>query len=106
MIKKMSQNRLKQAKRGKRKAPRSAWKKGQSGNPGGRPKELGQVKALARQHTEEALETLAQLMKSGTPDRTRVAAAEALLDRGWGRPTQAIDHGFDGAQDFKFTINI
>ena len=106
MINKRSENRSKQTRPGKRKAPRTAWKKGQSGNPGGRPKELGQVKALARQHTQEALETLAQLMKSGTPDRTRVAAAEALLDRAWGRPMQAIDHGFVGDQDFKFTINI
>ncbi len=106
MINKMSQNRPKQTKAGKRKAPRSAWKKGQSGNPGGRPKEVGEVKALARQHTKEALETLAKMMKNGTPDRTRVAAAEALLNRGWGSPTQAIDHGFAGDQDFKFTINI
>ncbi len=45
-------------------------------------------------------------MKSGSPDRTRVAAAEALLDRAWGRPTQAIDHGVSDGQDFEFTINI
>ncbi len=106
MINKRSENRPKQTRPGKRKAPRSAWKKGQSGNPGGRPKELAGVKALARQHTKEALETLAKLMKSGTPDRTRVAAAEALLDRGWGRPTQAIDHGVGDDQNFKFTITI
>jgi len=106
MINKRSQNRPKQTKPGKKKAPRSAWKKGQSGNPGGRPKEVAEVKALARQHTKEALETLAKLMKSGTPDRTRIAAAEALLNRAWGSPTHAIDHGFVGDQDFKFTINI
>ncbi|MCH7805308.1 MAG: hypothetical protein IH937_14660 [Acidobacteria bacterium] len=106
MINKMSQNRSKQARPGKRKAPRTAWKPGQSGNPGGRPKELAQVKALARQHTQEALETLAKLMKSGSPDRTKVAAAEAILDRAWGRPTQAIDHGVSDGQDFEFTINI
>ena len=50
-----SENRPKQTKR---KAPKTAWKKGQSGNPGGRPKEVAQVKALARQHCEEAIQTL------------------------------------------------
>ncbi len=99
----MSQNRPKQTKR---KAPRTAWKPGQSGNPGGRPKEVAEVKALARKHTQEALETLAKLMKSGTPDRTRVAAAEAILDRAWGRPSQAIDHGVSNDEEFKFTFNI
>ncbi len=104
MIKKrISQNTSKQARR---KTPRTAWKKGQSGNPGGRPKEVKEVKMLARQHTKEALEILVEMMKNGSPDRTRVAAAEALLDRAWGRPTQALDHGFAGDQDFKFTINI
>ncbi len=103
MTNKMSQNRPKQTRR---KAPRTAWKPGQSGNPGGRPKEVAEVKTLARQHTQEALKTLAKLMKSGTPDRTRVAAAEAILDRAWGRPTQAIDHGVSNDQEFKFTIDI
>jgi hypothetical protein len=32
--------------------------KGQSGNKAGRPKEVGHVRELARQHTEEAIETL------------------------------------------------
>lgn len=98
----MSENRSKQTKR---KAPRTAWKPGQSGNPGGRPKEVAEVKTLARQHTQEALETLAKLMKSGRPDRTRVAAAEAILDRAWGRTTEAIDYGVSNDQEFTFTIN-
>lgn len=67
---------------------------GQSGNPGGRPKEVGHVRELARQHTEEAIQTLVQIMRTGKPDRARVAAAEVLLDRAWGKPTQPI--GEDG----------
>jgi len=60
---------------------------GQSGNPGGRPRELARVKELARQHTEEAIATLAAMMRdTREPAAARVRAAEALLDRAWGRP--------------------
>ena len=63
------------------------WKKGVSGNPKGRPAVSGPLKELAKAHTAEALETLVAALQADE-SRTRVAAAEALLDRGWGRPTQ------------------
>lgn len=67
------------------------WTKGQSGNPGGRPKEIGHVRELARQHTEEAIRTLAAIMTDkGAKETARVAAAEALLDRGWGKAPQEM----------------
>jgi hypothetical protein len=63
------------------------FKKGQSGNPGGRPKEIAEVKALARTHTTTAIETLAKIAKSEkATDAARVSACVALLDRGWGKP--------------------
>ena len=34
------------------------FKKGQSGNPGGRPKVAAEVKELAREHTGKAIETM------------------------------------------------
>ena len=87
------ENRPKQTRAGKRRAPRTAWKKGQSGNPGGRPKEVAEVRELSRQYTEEAIQTLVTLMQSAKLERTRLAAASELLDRGYGRPHQAIDLG-------------
>lgn len=66
-----------------------AFEKGQSGNPGGRPKEDSEVKALARQYGREAVEKLADLMRNAD-DRTAAAAANALLDRGFGKPAQVI----------------
>ena len=64
---------------------------GQSGNPSGRPKENAEVKALARKHTEGAIATLASIMlDESAKGSERVAAAQALLDRGYGKPTQAI----------------
>ena len=66
-----------------------AFEKGQSGNPGGRPKEDAEVKALARAHGKAAIEKLFALMNCGQA-RTEVAAAQALLDRGFGKPAQAV----------------
>lgn len=68
-----------------------AFKKGQSGNPGGRPKIAANVMELAREHTEASILTLAAIRdKASAPESSRVAAAVALLDRGWGRPFQAL----------------
>ena len=67
------------------------FKPGQSGNPSGRRKEVGPVRELAKQYTEAAIDTLARIMQDETaPHSARVAAAEALLARGWGRPQQDI----------------
>ena len=63
--------------------------KGQSGNPSGRPKEDPEIKALARQHGPAAIARLAALLECGNP-RTEVAAAQALLDRGYGKAVQPI----------------
>jgi len=70
----------------------TSWKNGQSGNPGGRPKGFAGMRDLARQKTEKAIETLESVMNGkNTPPNARVAAAVALLDRGWGRPPQAME---------------
>lgn len=59
--------------------------------PGPKSRDLKWVKALASEHTRDAIDTLAELMKSPAEDgKVRIAAAVALLDRAWGRPSQAI----------------
>ena len=58
---------------------------GQSGNPGGRPKDEHRVSELARSYTAEAIETLVDLMRHGKDERVRGTAAQSLLDRGWGK---------------------
>ncbi|MEW6047111.1 MAG: hypothetical protein AB1609_11610 [Bacillota bacterium] len=59
-------------------------------NPRGRPKAEGEVRAAAQAHGLEAIERLLYLMFHGRPDRVQVAAAEALLDRAYGRRPQAV----------------
>ena len=70
-----------------------AFKPGQSGNPGGRPKEAAEVKALARTHSQEAVQKLVDLMRSSADERTIIAACNSILDRGLGKPAQAITGG-------------
>ncbi len=54
------------------------------------------LKSLARQHTEKAIATLAGVMdQSKASPATRVAAAEALLSRGWGKAVQPTNNKHD-----------
>jgi HEAT repeat protein len=64
------------------------WAKGQSGNPGGRRKGESDLQAIARQHTAAAIQALVDALDD---EKLCVAAATALLDRGYGRPAQRID---------------
>lgn len=79
--------------------PIPLFEKGNRANPHGRPKTTNRekVRALARKHTKEAVKILEQIMNDPLQaGRTRLAAAEALLDRGYGRPAQTVE-----AQDAK-----
>lgn len=50
------------------------------------------IRSLARSHTESAIVTLASIMNQPKANPSaRVAAAQAILDRGWGKPKQDID---------------
>ena len=67
-----------------------AFVKGQSGNPGGRPKDAAQIAELARKHSRAAVLKLVEWMKSDNP-KASVAACQALLDRGYGKPPQSMN---------------
>ena len=43
---------------------------------------------LAREFSKDALDTLVEVMQSSQSDSARIAAATAILDRGYGRPTK------------------
>jgi hypothetical protein len=62
---------------------------------------LTEIRSLARSHTRSAIKALAGIMqcKDATP-AARVSAANAILDRGWGKPPQAVQNGDGGALEF------
>src|SRR5262249_16347587 len=89
---------------------KGGYVKGQSGNPGGRKKKvfgdlrgvagkptgprpyrkIADLSAEARNYASLALDVLAEIVEKGN-NRDRLTAARELLDRGFGRPIQAVD---------------
>lgn len=51
---------------------------------------------LARAETRTALSVLVKVAKNGESEAARVSAANAILDRGYGRPSQAVQHSGPG----------
>jgi hypothetical protein len=87
------------------------WPRGVSGNPGGLTKTqlntLREMREAARSCAPEALKTLLNIMHNRRVSHaTRVAAASALLDRGFGKPATPLPSEFaDGAPVPKFDPN-
>jgi len=62
------------------------------------PKTLTEIRSLARSHTRSALNVLVAVMRNTRAAApARIAAANAILDRGWGKAPQAIENGDGGA---------
>jgi len=64
--------------------------KGQSGDPGGRPKMPEELKTAMQGLAEDAIKVLREAMQSDD-QRARIMAASHVLDRGYGKPTQSVD---------------
>jgi hypothetical protein len=87
-----------------RKPPGKPFVKGQSGNPGGRKHIPPEIKEMARALSADALKALGAIVKDKkAPHSARVSAATALLDRGYGKPTQHIEAHVDIIDRLSFT---
>lgn len=86
--------------------PSSAWKPGESANPGGRPGWLKEFRDLARENVPEALKKLLEFVRGKVvngdeeqkvPLRLQFQATQELLDRTLGKAVQTshIDVGLD-----------
>lgn len=62
-----------------RKRNQTSWKPGQSGNPKGRPP--SEVVKVAREHSQNALDTVLAIMRDGNADAAeRLRAARYVID--------------------------
>jgi hypothetical protein len=61
-------------------------------------KTIIEIRSLARSHTRTALNALVGILRSkDATAAARVSAANAILDRGWGKAAQSLENGDDGA---------
>ena len=61
-------------------------------------KALTEIRSLARTHTRIAIRMLVNVMRNPKASAAaQVAAANSILDRGWGKATQPIGNSDDGA---------
>jgi len=91
---------------GEQRARGRPFAKGQSGNPGGRPKKTQEevdLIAACKEKTADALNVIQDLMENSKNDRVRLAAAEYVLDRAWGKPTQR--HDLEPDPPLVYTLN-
>lgn len=72
----------------------SGGKREGAGRPKGQRNKLtADVKVIAQSYGEEAIDLLAEIMRDQkAPHAARVAATKEILDRGYGKAHQSLDH--------------
>jgi hypothetical protein len=82
------------------------WKKGQSGNPNGRPKGFDEMRKKAQAYSPEAIERLVEIMRNKKAGNQAIKACEILLDRAWGRvPFAVAGEGGEGPVKIAYEVS-
>lgn len=55
-----------------------------------------EIQEMARKYAGDMVKVLCEIAKKGESEAARVSAANALLDRGYGKPKQVINGDEDG----------
>ena len=63
------------------------YKKGQTGNPGGKTKQFAQCQRLCREASPDAARRFIELIQS-EDERVALMAADKVFERAWGRPKE------------------
>lgn len=70
-----------------------------------RARTLTEIRSVARSHTRTAVNVLVGIMRSkDATAAARVSAANAILDRGWGKAAQPAENGADGPLELTHRI--
>jgi len=69
-------------------------KRAGAGRPAGRRNKVtADIKEIAQSFGEEAIKSLVEIVRDGeAPHAARVSAVKELLDRGYGKAKQALEH--------------
>lgn len=82
------------------------FQKGQSGNPGGRPKDDNELKKLCKAATKESYSRIAEIAQSAEDEGVRLKANTWILEYGWGRAKEQIElSGEDGGPAILQIVN-
>lgn len=89
-------------------SPKTRFKKGTSGNPGGRPKGLRErIRQEIGEDGDEAVRMLLKALRGRKVRPDQFKAAQDLLDRGFGKATQPMEHDIPRRKTiFEFTEPI
>ena len=70
------------------------------------PDNEARLRSLARAYTDVSIQTLGNFVSGPNTDPDhKLRAIVILLDRGWGRPAQSVEHkGADGDNEIKIVL--
>lgn len=88
----------------KRLANLKSFKKGQSGNPSGRPKLNDKVTDLAREETVEAFLRIVNRAKTTKDEKLAQQCDEYIVNRALGKPAQAVN--VTGEEGGPLVVNV
>lgn len=78
-----------------KKLPRGKpFQPGTTGNKGGRPRKTQEertLEAMCKDKTPDALATILKIMSGGKQERAQLAAAQYIMDRGWGKAKESVE---------------
>lgn len=77
----MAQHGGKRLGAGRPKGSKTRWRK----------EDTAELAERAREHAEDAVQTILDLMREGESEQVRLNAAMSILDRGYGKPKQAVN---------------
>ena len=87
--------------------PQRGGKRPGAGRPRGSSKRVtaeqyAELSALARQYAKSAILALVKVATKGESEAARVSAATAILDRGYGKPAQSLEHSGPGGGPIEY----